>query len=97
MLSNFIQQRVHSMMGQKEPMGKMYQVFGLDILLDENYKAWLLEINDHPSMDIFLCKNVMGCNHKFCPHSQVDIHVKQKLLTDIFKLMLQPGKKLPAD
>jgi hypothetical protein len=69
MLANFIQQRAQSMLGQNEPVGKMYQVFGFDVLLDENYKAWLLEINDHPSLDIYLCKEVMGCNHKFCSRS----------------------------
>ena len=26
---------------------------GFDILLDQNYKAWILEINDHPSMNVF--------------------------------------------
>jgi len=35
-------------------------VLGFDILLDEKLNAWLLEINDHPSLNIFLDKEFMG-------------------------------------
>ena len=33
--------------------GKCYQVIGFDVLLDENLKPWLLEINNNPSFSIF--------------------------------------------
>ena len=33
---------------------------GFDILLDENYKGWILEINDHPSLNIFFDNSFMG-------------------------------------
>ena len=57
----------------QEAKGRAYQIFGFDILLDEDYKAWLLEINDHPSLDIYMCNQAMGCNHKFCNKSEVDM------------------------
>ena len=53
-----------------------YQVMGFDILFDSKKKAWLLEINDHPSMNTVVCKEFMGCAHKDCPESRVDLHVK---------------------
>lgn len=58
-----------------------YQVFGFDILIDSNKKAWLLEINDHPSMDVMMCKAAMGCNHKKngCQVSKVDLFVKTQV------------------
>jgi D-alanine-D-alanine ligase-like ATP-grasp enzyme len=49
--------------------GKIYQIFGFDILIDEKLKAWLLEVNDYPSMNIYSCKESMGCAHKNCPVS----------------------------
>ena len=59
MLLSMIQQRTASAWSSNKKMsdskGKVYQIFGFDILLDENYKAWLLEINDHPSLDVFMC------------------------------------------
>jgi hypothetical protein len=57
--------------------GKVFQIFGFDILIDENLKAWLLEINDHPSLNVVACKQSMGCNHKGCPVAAVDMHVKK--------------------
>ena len=35
-----------------EYKGKVFQIFGFDILIDKNLKAWLLEINDHPSFSV---------------------------------------------
>ncbi|XP_071870312.1 tubulin monoglutamylase TTLL4 [Bombus fervidus] len=39
-----------------------YQLFGFDVLLDRQYRPWLLEVNDFPSMepDTPLCKLVKG-------------------------------------
>ena len=31
-------------------------MLGFDIFIDENLKAWLLEINDHPSLNILHTK-----------------------------------------
>lgn len=33
--------------------GEVFHVFGFDILLDEKLKAWILEINEYPSFNIF--------------------------------------------
>jgi hypothetical protein len=33
--------------------GRSFQIFGFDILLDKDLKAWILEINDHPSLNIY--------------------------------------------
>lgn len=67
---------------------KPFQILGLDILVDENLKPWLLEINDTPSMNSFLCKQEMACNHKDCPISPVDQYVKKRVLFDTVDLML---------
>ncbi|XP_003701950.2 tubulin monoglutamylase TTLL4 [Megachile rotundata] len=39
-----------------------YQLFGFDVLLDKQYRPWLLEVNDFPSMepDTPLCELVKG-------------------------------------
>ncbi len=48
---------------------KPYQIFGFDLLIDENLNAWILEINNNPSFDIKMCKTPMGCSCKNCPIS----------------------------
>ncbi len=54
-----------------------FQILGLDLLIDEELKAWVLEINDNPSLDIYFDQLFM--QHKvhnesdICP---VDLYVK---------------------
>jgi len=61
-------------------------VFGFDVLIDDKMKSWILEINDHPSFNILTCKEFMGCRHLNCPISEVDLYVKQRVMTDAIKL-----------
>lgn len=60
MFGNLIQHQVQTSLGKLKPLGKVFQVFGFDILLDKDYKAWVLEINDHPSFNIYYCKEFMN-------------------------------------
>jgi hypothetical protein len=46
--------------GNKALDGKYFQILGFDILPDENMNCYLLEINDHPSLDIYLDKEYMA-------------------------------------
>jgi hypothetical protein len=59
--------------------GKFFQVLGFDILADENLDCYLLEINDHPSLDIYLEKDFMGGG---LPKSlsKIDLHVKKTVI-----------------
>jgi len=46
-------------------------------LLDKDLKAWILEINDHPSFNIFYSKEFMGSKPKDEILSKVDLYVKK--------------------
>ena len=67
------------------PKGTCFQIFGLDLLLDEDLKAWLLEINDNPSLYIYLEKDYMGGGVEKVL-SEVDLQVKKKCLGDAINL-----------
>lgn len=37
---------------------RVFQIFGFDILIDKKLKAWLLEVNANPSMNMYLDKEL---------------------------------------
>ena len=49
----FMQHQCMAMTLNKQIPGKPFQILGLDLLVDTNLKAWVLEVNDHPSLNIF--------------------------------------------
>lgn len=51
--------------------GNCFEIYGFDVLIDENLKPWLLEVNLSPSM---------ACD------SPMDLKIKSNLLTDMFNL-----------
>lgn len=67
--------------------GKPFQILGFDLLIDENLKAWILEINDNPSLNIYFDTEYMRTKkmeeYDIC---QVDLYVKGALVTDTILL-----------
>ena len=75
--------------------GMPFQILGFDFMIDKNLKTWLLEINDHPSLDIYFDKD--GINSAFLPDEYicpVDLHVKSTVVKDTVKLMMKSKKKI---
>ncbi|CAI2385531.1 unnamed protein product [Moneuplotes crassus] len=59
-LQPFLVNTFHTDMGVGEETNQnCFHIFGLDILLDENYKSWVMEINCFPSFNYFFDKTVM--------------------------------------
>ena len=68
-----------------EAEGRCFQVLGFDIFIDNKLKAWVLEINDHPSLNINLC--LEGDKGLIKEPSEVDKYIKVKVIGDAIKLM----------
>lgn len=49
-----------------------FSLFGFDILIDQNYKPWLLEVNLSPSLNI---------------DAPVDLKIKGEMISDLFTLI----------
>ena len=65
----------------------LFELYGVDILLDETLTPWLMEVNLNPSLN---------CD------SQLDLKVKSHVLTDIFNIIgaipfLHDGKFTPLE
>ena len=67
------------------PVGKSFLILGLDILIDTDLKAWLLEVNDNPSLYIYLEKDYMGGGVEK-EISRVDLDVKSEVVADAIEL-----------
>jgi len=65
---------------------RCFQILGLDILIDENWNCWLMEVNANPSLNVY--------NDKELPNgdieqtlSEIDKYVKSTLVSDTLALL----------
>jgi len=73
-------------------LGDCYQVVGFDLFIDQNLKVWVLEVNDHPSMNLsFQYETDEGSKASIV--SAVDKFVKLKMIGDAVKLMKKKSVK----
>lgn len=76
-------------MENKEVQAKPFSVLGLDLLIDNKMKAWILEVNDHPSLNIYFdtSKEFFGkremTDDDVCP---LDFYVKSRLARDMIEI-----------
>ena len=68
-------------------LGKPFQILGFDLIVDNKLKAWILEVNDHPSLNIYFDKEFMS--HRVMTEDDVcplDLYVKSRVVLDTIKL-----------
>ena len=68
--------------------GKPFQILGIDLMIDESLKAWALEINASPSLNIYFDNHDKGEHYKptdadIC---EVDLYVKSRVVKDAILL-----------
>jgi len=54
--------------------GKCFHILGVDVIMDDSAKPWILEINAYPSMNIQ--GSMPGSGVKEFVISPIDLHVK---------------------
>jgi hypothetical protein len=68
---------------------KGFHIIGFDVLLDTNLKPWLLEINNHPSLNIeFESAHFAGPDQ--IDRSIIDEHIKSIVVIGAIELALNP-------
>ncbi|CAI2362820.1 unnamed protein product [Moneuplotes crassus] len=76
----FLVNSFHTDMGVgMETNQNLFHIFGLDILLDEDYKSWVMEINCFPSLSYFFDKPVID------PETETEKSIK--LVSDLDKYL----------
>ena len=79
--------------------GKPFQILGFDLLIDRNLKAWILEVNDHPSLNIYFDNTpppAFGEEKVYTDEDicQVDFFVKSTLVQDTISLCKKSKEKV---
>ena len=85
-LEPYLKNAYHCFISADHTNPRCFQILGLDILIDENWFVWLMEVNANPSLNVY--------NDKVLPNgdieqtlSELDKYVKTNLLADTFALV----------
>jgi hypothetical protein len=66
-----------------------FQIFGLDILIDNNLQPHILEINSNPSLNVLL-EGDKTADHKY---SEIDLYLKSLVTQDALRLCVIDEKE----
>ena len=75
--------------------GKPFNICGFDLLIDEDLNAWVLEVNNNPSLLIhFDADQMSGKKMREEDVCQVDLYVKSQVVRDTILLAQKSVKSL---
>ena len=65
---------------------RVFQIYGFDILFDANFKGWLIETNEHPSLSIY--SEIDTPDGKYIKTvSEIDRYIKMNLIEQTIKII----------
>jgi 5S rRNA maturation endonuclease (ribonuclease M5) len=93
-LQPYLKNAYHCFISTNYKKPRSFQILGLDILIDENMHAWLVEINANPSLNVY--------NDTVLPNgdieqnlSEVDKYVKTMLISDTLRIVTMERDQIP--
>lgn len=54
----YLRNAYHCFMSTDHSNPKSFHILGIDILIDENLNAWLMEVNANPSLNVYVDKEL---------------------------------------
>lgn len=85
-LEPYLKNAYHCFINAENNNPRCFHIIGLDILVDENLNAWLIEINANPSLNVYIDKELPNGDIEQTL-SELDKYVKCMLISDTFKLL----------
>ena len=52
-LEPYLKNAYHCFVSTNTEYPRSFQILGIDILIDESFNAWLLEVNANPSLNVY--------------------------------------------
>jgi tubulin polyglutamylase TTLL11 len=85
----YLLQTYHQRVSKKHDKAKCFQILGMDILIDKKNRAWLMEINANPSLNMFLEKeaDLLPGQEPERILSELDRYVKGKVIGDACRIV----------
>ena len=85
-LEPYLKNAYHCFVSADHENPRCFQVLGLDILMDDQWNCWLMEVNANPSLNVYSEKE--GLNGESEQQlSEIDKYVKTNVLADTFNLL----------
>ena len=85
-LEPYLKNAYHCFVSTDHENPRCFQILGLDILVDEAWNCWLLEVNANPSLNVY--------NDRELPNgdieqtlSEIDKYIKSKVVADTLSLL----------
>lgn len=92
-LEPYLKNAYHCFISTNHANPRSFQILGLDILIDENLNAWLLEVNANPSLNVYTDKELPNGDIEQTL-SELDKYVKTNLVSDTIKIVSQSSEQL---
>lgn len=89
-LEPYLKNAYHCFINTNHSNPRSFQILGLDVLVDENLNAWLLEVNANPSLNVYTDKELPNGDIEQTL-SELDKFVKTNLLSDVIKVVTTPN------
>ena len=88
-LQPYLKNAYHCFISTNHKRIRSFQILGLDILIDSNMHAWLVEINANPSLNVYV-DNPLPNGDIEQNLSEVDKYVKTNLVSDVLRIVTMP-------
>jgi len=85
-LEPYLKNAYHCFISTDHASPRSFQILGLDILIDEAFNVWLLEVNANPSLNVYSDKELPNGDIEQTL-SELDKFVKTTLVNDCLKIV----------
>ena len=94
-LEPYLKNAYHCFISTDHRNPRSFQILGLDILIDENFNVWLLEVNANPSLNVYSDKELPNGDIEQTL-SELDKWVKTQLVSDTIKVVTSSPEQLAS-
>ena len=94
-LEPYLKNAYHCFISTDHKTPRSFQILGLDILIDEMFNVWLLEVNANPSLNVYSDKELPNGDIEQTL-SELDKFVKTTLVNDSLKVITTPHDQIQS-